>query len=323
MPDNTIGNNSPSIDWGKLGLEAPLIKNHGDKELSLDEITGLVLNSDTIKSASPMEREVLKGTLRIAIGDPTLPEADRILAEKFLTALSRFKEDSPVSEKGAITHTKAQNDWMNVSSVVDLFSSANLIAMLISRMSRSESQLRQALGQTMLAMAKESMNLTIQSGEARAQQFEAEAQKCWLEFGMALGQIAITTTTLFATYSREQEALKTMVGKGPDGKLTAKQQMQAHQSAAESTKPLSEIATSTLTAIKSAIEAGINLEKAGLERSAALADGVKQLLDKIFQMLNDTYSMLGDDMREQRQTIEKLLQMVEAAQKTMSDQWKA
>ncbi len=307
-------------DWSSLGLPPPEAGvKEGTTISSVRELANL-LGQDGLTKA---EGEGLKSIVTIAISDPQLPAVDKQKLEGFLEkldkALTTLKAGGDIKDPAV---SKARNDWMVASAVCDLFSATNEIAMLISKMSRSESQLKQSLGVVMLSMAKTAMELTIQAGEARAQQYELEAQKCWLEMGMALGQIVVTAASIAASGLKEaNEKAKMEADKG--GALTYKEQLDIHNSVTSDTRALQEISSSTMTAIKSGIEAVINMKKADLERDAALADGVKQMLDKLYQLINDTYSMLGEDMKDQRQMLEKLLQTLESAQRTMAEQWKA
>lgn len=315
----TIGDKQPSFDLTQdFGLPPP----------TSSESTGgirdvaLALNKDGITKT---EANFLISQINLAIGDPSLSPGDKAVLQNFLDNLMKAR----ASLKNGIGTSdpaiqNAMNDWMNVSAVVDLFTSVNEITMLISRMSREESKLKQALGVAMLAMAKEAMNLAINAGELRAQQMELEAAKCWVEFGLALGQIAIAASSMAATSIRETQIKAGLKADLPPGQdLKFQEKVSARHTAQQDIAPGKELATSTITAMKSAIEAGIYAKKADLERSASQAEAVSQFVNKLYNLLNDTYSMLGQDMESQRQFIKELMGVVEGAQRTMAEQWKA
>ncbi len=316
-----VNRDQTNSNWNDFGLPMPTPGTNYTQEVkTISNLAQLYAKDGLTK----LESEGLKSIINITISDPELPPADKKVLMDFLDKINQFEAmkrlgHTPPADSGA---TKAYNEWMVVSAVCALFTATNEIASIISKMAREESKLRQAMGNTMIAMAKESMTLTIQAGELRAQQQEAEAAKCWTEFGMALGQMVVTVTSYLATTGKEQE-LKTKMEKETGKDLTTEQEISIYRTASDKTQVFTQVLNQTLEGVKSAIEATIYMKKADLERDASKSEGVKQLLDKMFQLLQDTYSMIGDDMRDQRQTLDKLFQILESAQRSMAEQWKA
>ncbi len=325
---NNSGSNASF--WTDLGLPPP--KSGTSESQAIANIRALG-DEFAIDGLSKAEADVLKSVANLSISDPTLPRADKEKLTNFLTNLDRAMATMNATGKPPSSSEpagKILNDWCAVSAVVDLFKSTSEIAMLLSKMAREDSKLKQALGGLLLEMAKEAKNLAIAAGEARAQQYEADARKAWIEFGCAIGQMAIVIASTIGTHLREKQYKSEFEGVGKDNKphmykdlSDTSKSLKAREFALQDMQPFQQFANALTTAMKSGAEAIIDQQKADLERVASKSEGIKQLIDKIFQMIQETYSTMTDDMKELRAAMDKFIQTLENAQRTSTEQWKA
>ncbi len=243
------------------------------------------------------EVELLQNVAQFQLSNPDLPPADAAALSKWLEVIAKYPQDpSKIHEgKGNLTFLShgGDNPYLHPGVMAILAPILSELGEITNQISLQSSKMQQAMMGLIMSMAKQAYNNSIQAGEARAKQLEADAQMHMTMAISAAVQIvslavtyAITTVKLDRAKSSYDTDKKTLVGEDKSDRRQDYHDQRQDITRAESM--VNNITQQVGNIINNAISSATETAKVQLTKDAAFNEAMEKFLSQLQQIVSQT-----------------------------------